>query len=307
VLRRNSGARRLRADHRGDSRDHRATRRHAGPGRRRGRGALVRPGDPAPLLRGESISIVPAHRAKKPLLVVANARHSTSYGCALRLDQAPFDVLLVHAWNTLSLWAADGWIGKRPARFTGRTMPWHQRDASHSTRAAGVLPNPGHNSTQASSRPRDNGEESSLVDTDGGQIQRLASAPWCAGMAALYLSATGGGSAAVARKCEARRTNRRAGYHARRTVRAGQRRSPQRLEQQPDAQGRRESRTGPGKALGVTIAAECPGDRDQTPAHDCQTGRLSSAAIAKASVASSHKCRLIAPLSERRARRADES
>jgi len=46
---------------------------------------------------------MPAHHAKRPLLVVANARHGTSYGCALRLDQAPFDVLLVHAQKTLSL------------------------------------------------------------------------------------------------------------------------------------------------------------------------------------------------------------
>jgi hypothetical protein len=29
--------------------------------------------------------------------------HSTSYGCALRLDQAPFDVLLGHDRNALSL------------------------------------------------------------------------------------------------------------------------------------------------------------------------------------------------------------
>jgi len=97
---------------------------------------------------------MPAHHAKRLLLVVANARHSTSYGCALRLgvcaaeglrnihsksdlakspridlldlakgsatteiatfggndllprrllDQVPFDVLLGHARNTLSL------------------------------------------------------------------------------------------------------------------------------------------------------------------------------------------------------------
>jgi hypothetical protein len=46
---------------------------------------------------------MPAHHAKSPLLVVANARHSTSYGCALCLDPAPFDVLLGHARNTLSL------------------------------------------------------------------------------------------------------------------------------------------------------------------------------------------------------------
>jgi len=37
---------------------------------------------------------MPALHATTPLLVVANARHSPSYGCALRLDQrcdgAPF-------------------------------------------------------------------------------------------------------------------------------------------------------------------------------------------------------------------------
>jgi hypothetical protein len=42
-------------------------------------------------------SIMPAHAAKMPLLVVANARHSTSYGCALRLDQGRFSDLLGHA------------------------------------------------------------------------------------------------------------------------------------------------------------------------------------------------------------------
>jgi hypothetical protein len=51
----------------------------------------------------ESISLMPAHHAKRPLLVVTNARHSPGYGCALRLDQAPFDVLLGHARKTLSL------------------------------------------------------------------------------------------------------------------------------------------------------------------------------------------------------------
>jgi hypothetical protein len=46
---------------------------------------------------------MPAHHAKKHLLVVANARHSPSYGCALRLDQALFGALLGHAQKTLSL------------------------------------------------------------------------------------------------------------------------------------------------------------------------------------------------------------
>jgi hypothetical protein len=46
---------------------------------------------------------MPAHHAKKHLLVVANARHSPSYGCALRRDQTLFDALLGHAQKTLSL------------------------------------------------------------------------------------------------------------------------------------------------------------------------------------------------------------
>jgi hypothetical protein len=48
---------------------------------------------------------MPAHAAKTRLLVVANARHSTSYGCALRLDQARFGDLLGHAEFFHSLWA----------------------------------------------------------------------------------------------------------------------------------------------------------------------------------------------------------
>jgi len=69
---------------------------------------------------------MPAHHAKSRPLVVANARHSPSYVCALRqgqealafarhkqssglfvfglsLDRAPFDALLGHAQKTLSL------------------------------------------------------------------------------------------------------------------------------------------------------------------------------------------------------------
>jgi len=41
--------------------------------------------------------------AKRRPLVVANARHSPSCGCALRLDRTPFDALLGHARKTLSL------------------------------------------------------------------------------------------------------------------------------------------------------------------------------------------------------------
>ncbi|CAN7205103.1 MULTISPECIES: hypothetical protein [unclassified Acidovorax] len=37
---------------------------------------------------------MPAHPAKTHPFVVANARHSPSYGCALRLDRARFDGLL---------------------------------------------------------------------------------------------------------------------------------------------------------------------------------------------------------------------
>jgi hypothetical protein len=44
-----------------------------------------------------------AHRPKTPLLVVANARHSPGYGCALRLDQVRFDALLGHDRITLRL------------------------------------------------------------------------------------------------------------------------------------------------------------------------------------------------------------
>jgi hypothetical protein len=46
---------------------------------------------------------MPAHHAKKHLLLVANARHSPSDGCALHPDQALFGALLGHAQKTLSL------------------------------------------------------------------------------------------------------------------------------------------------------------------------------------------------------------
>ncbi|MCU4120753.1 hypothetical protein [Variovorax sp. N23] len=44
-----------------------------------------------------------ALHAKTPRLVVANARHSPSYGCALRLDPARFDAPFEHGQKTLSL------------------------------------------------------------------------------------------------------------------------------------------------------------------------------------------------------------
>jgi hypothetical protein len=40
---------------------------------------------------------MPAHAAKTRPLGVANARHSTSHVCALRLDRARFGDLLGHA------------------------------------------------------------------------------------------------------------------------------------------------------------------------------------------------------------------
>jgi len=46
---------------------------------------------------------MPAMHAKTPLLIVANARHSPSYGCALRLDQLRFDAPFGHWQKTPSL------------------------------------------------------------------------------------------------------------------------------------------------------------------------------------------------------------
>jgi hypothetical protein len=44
-----------------------------------------------------------AHHPKTPLLVVANARHSPSYRCALRLDQVRFGALLGRDQKTFGL------------------------------------------------------------------------------------------------------------------------------------------------------------------------------------------------------------
>ena len=74
----------------------------AGPGR----SPAGKPGRPVrglAALKAESLSIMPTHHAKRRPLVVANARHSPSYGCALRLDRTPFDALLGHARKILSL------------------------------------------------------------------------------------------------------------------------------------------------------------------------------------------------------------
>ncbi|WP_161958929.1 hypothetical protein [Acidovorax sp. ST3] len=46
---------------------------------------------------------MPALHAKKPLPIVANARHSPRYGCALRLDQRRFDAPFGLGQKTLSL------------------------------------------------------------------------------------------------------------------------------------------------------------------------------------------------------------
>jgi hypothetical protein len=43
------------------------------------------------------------HHPKTPMLVVANARHSPSHGCGLRLDQVRFGALLGHDQKTLRL------------------------------------------------------------------------------------------------------------------------------------------------------------------------------------------------------------
>jgi hypothetical protein len=61
-----------------------------------------RPAD-HPGQEAESLSIMPAHHAIRRPLVVANARHSPGYGCALRLDRPPSGALLGHARKTLSL------------------------------------------------------------------------------------------------------------------------------------------------------------------------------------------------------------
>lgn len=53
--------------------------------------------------RLRSLLPVPALHAKTPLLRVANARHSTCDGCALRLDQGCFDATFGHEQKTLSL------------------------------------------------------------------------------------------------------------------------------------------------------------------------------------------------------------
>jgi hypothetical protein len=46
---------------------------------------------------------MPAHHAKSRLIVVAIARHGSSYGRALRLDQTTFGALLGQARKTLTL------------------------------------------------------------------------------------------------------------------------------------------------------------------------------------------------------------
>jgi hypothetical protein len=48
-------------------------------------------------------SAMPAHAAKTRPLGVANARHSTRYVCALRLDRSRFGDLLGHAGFIRSL------------------------------------------------------------------------------------------------------------------------------------------------------------------------------------------------------------
>src|SRR5687768_15785518 len=71
---------------------------------------------------------MPAHHAKEHPLVVANARHSPGYGCALRLDRAPFGALLGHDRKTLRLCE---WV---PA-FAGMTEKTHVIPAKAGTHA----------------------------------------------------------------------------------------------------------------------------------------------------------------------------
>ena len=52
---------------------------------------------------GESLSSMLTLHARTPPLVVANARHSPSYVCALRLDRGPSDAPFGHGRKTLSL------------------------------------------------------------------------------------------------------------------------------------------------------------------------------------------------------------
>lgn len=77
-------------------------------------GAASVPADAGSRTRGreaESPSIMPTHHAIRHPLVVTNARHNPSHGCASRLDRTPSAALLGHARKTLSLWLADRPVG----------------------------------------------------------------------------------------------------------------------------------------------------------------------------------------------------
>ena len=66
----------------------------------------------------ESLSSMPALHAKTPRLIVANARHSSSYGCALPLQGAgrpEADLLRAVQWRTGALGAAA--LSLDPVRF----------------------------------------------------------------------------------------------------------------------------------------------------------------------------------------------
>jgi hypothetical protein len=52
---------------------------------------------------------MPALHAKPPLLVVVNARHSPSYGCALRLDRGRFGAPFGHGLIELDL-SIEEWL-----------------------------------------------------------------------------------------------------------------------------------------------------------------------------------------------------
>jgi hypothetical protein len=80
---------------------------------------------------------MPAHHAKTRLLVVANARHSPSYGCALRLDQACFDAPLGHA-RKLSRSEADIELMK-VEQLGNLAMAIFERVASTDSDARGIF------------------------------------------------------------------------------------------------------------------------------------------------------------------------
>lgn len=71
--------------------------------------------------RPASLPFMPAHHTQARPLVVANARQSPGYGCALRLDRPRVGALLGQARKTLRLWGR--WKGAGPPH-RARTGRW---------------------------------------------------------------------------------------------------------------------------------------------------------------------------------------